>query len=94
MDEITDYAIAQAMVQYGGGFVSRLGALWQSGDTTNQATLKAAFPTYWAEYAELMGLAGVKEHGDPDAPERDDAYERAAARDRLTDFNGTGKDWT
>ena len=53
---MSDYEITEAMIRYGGGFVSRLGQLWQWADDSNQQWLKAAFPDYWTEYAELAKL--------------------------------------
>jgi len=55
-DELTDYAITEAMLRYGGGFVADLGALFRRADAENQAILKAAFAHYWAEYAEIARL--------------------------------------
>jgi len=55
-EPLTDYAITEAMLKYGGGFVADLAALFRRGDSENQAILKAAFPHYWREYAELVEL--------------------------------------
>lgn len=51
---ITDYDITDAMITYGGGFVSGLGRLYRQADAVNQALLKAAFPHYWKEYREVV----------------------------------------
>lgn len=53
---ISDYTIAETMRIYGGGFVRVLGTLFHLADPVNQAKLKAAFPEYWTEYAELAAL--------------------------------------
>jgi len=50
---ISDYAITEAMIVFGGGFVSGLGRLFRAADADNRATLKAAFPEYWAEYRAI-----------------------------------------
>ena len=55
-DAVEDYAVTEAMITLGGGFVSRLGAIYRAGDPQNQARLKAAFPEYWREYAALAKL--------------------------------------
>lgn len=52
----TDYEIIDAMIQYGGGFVAKLGHLFHYADPANQARLRAAFPEYWAEYRDLANL--------------------------------------
>jgi hypothetical protein len=46
--------IIEAMLRYGGGFVSKLGALYRQADTHNQAILRSAFAHYWREYAEIV----------------------------------------
>jgi hypothetical protein len=53
---VTDYEITDAMIVYGGHFVSKLGRLFRLADEHNQAKLKAAFPEYWREYATLAEL--------------------------------------
>jgi len=55
-DTLTDYAITEAMLRYGGGFVADLGALFRRADAENQAILKTAFAHYWREYAEIARL--------------------------------------
>lgn len=46
----TDHAITEAMIVFGGGFVSGLGHLFRMADPDNQARLKRAFKKYWIEY--------------------------------------------
>lgn len=53
---MTDHEITEAMIKFGGGFVSRLGQLFRLADSDNQARLKAAFPEYFLEYAKLAQL--------------------------------------
>ncbi len=45
--------VAEAMVKFGGGFVSALGAALQKADGGNQARIKAGFPDVWSSYLEL-----------------------------------------
>jgi hypothetical protein len=52
----TDDEIADMMQWYGGGFVAKLGDLFQYASAENRAILKAAFPHYWAQYADLVIL--------------------------------------
>ena len=53
MSDFTAWHVTEAMIVYGGGFVSGLGRLFRQADTENQARLRAAFPEYWATYLEL-----------------------------------------
>lgn len=56
MADLTDDDISEAMILYGGSFASGLGSLFRQADEINQARLKAAFPDFWARYAELIQL--------------------------------------
>ncbi len=57
MSDITDHDIVDAMITYGGGFASRLGKLYlYYADAVNQAKLKAAFPEFWTQYAEIVEM--------------------------------------
>lgn len=56
MSDFTEYEITDAMITYGGGFVSGLGRLFRAADVVNQAKLKAAFPEYWEQYREMAAL--------------------------------------
>lgn len=58
---LTDHDITVAMVNYGGSFVSALGALWWKADDENRARLKAVFPEYWHTYEELAQLHQTRE---------------------------------
>jgi len=51
-----DWAITEAMIVYGGGFVQQLGALYRQADEDNQRRLKAAFTEYWARYREIAAM--------------------------------------
>lgn len=53
---MSDYEITEAMIVYGGSFVSQLGTLFRYADVYNAAKLKAAFPEYWTKYQELAEL--------------------------------------
>jgi len=56
-----DLNVINAMKKYGGSFVSHLGAAAQHADRQNLAKLKATFPEYWKQYAEM---ADQKESSD------------------------------
>ncbi len=45
--------VAQAMVNYGGGFVSALGKALMHADHKNQQKIKDAFPEYWEQYKAM-----------------------------------------
>jgi hypothetical protein len=46
-------AIAKAMIDHGGGFVSRLGDLWLRADADNCRRIEEAFPHYINQYRAL-----------------------------------------
>lgn len=50
---INDRDVARTMVEYGGNFVSKLGAAALAADPSNMKKLRDAFPDYWAEYARM-----------------------------------------
>jgi len=50
---ITDRDVARTMQEYGGSFVSALGAAALRADPTNMAKIKEAWPDYWAYYLRL-----------------------------------------
>jgi hypothetical protein len=60
MSNDTDFDVTEAMIVYGGGFVSLLGKLFRQADARNKAILKAAFPDYWRTYTELAVLKSEK----------------------------------
>ncbi len=60
---LTDYDVIQAMVTYGGSFVSALGKAYQAADSENVARLKAAFPEYWATYTKAA-IAKKRQQGE------------------------------
>ena len=47
------YAIGQAMIVYGGSFMSNLGKALQNADSQNQAKIKAAWPDEWENYRQF-----------------------------------------
>jgi hypothetical protein len=53
---ITERDVIEAMISYGGGFVSRLGEAWLRADEDNSARLLKAFPEYCEQYAEFARL--------------------------------------
>jgi hypothetical protein len=48
-----DLATVDAMIRFGGGFVSALGKAWIRADADNARRLRAAFPEYWQQYQDL-----------------------------------------
>ena len=50
---ITDRDVARTMVEYGGSFVSKLGAAALAADPTNLRKIREAFPEYWAHYLRM-----------------------------------------
>jgi len=42
--------VAQAMQNYGGGFICALGLALMKADAVNRQKVKDAFPEYWQEY--------------------------------------------
>lgn len=50
---INDRDVARCMVEYGGGFVSKLGAAALAADPGNLKKIRDAFPDYWANYARM-----------------------------------------
>lgn len=57
----TDYEIVCAMERFGGSFVRNLAALCHSADPINMAKIKAAWPEYFEEYAEIAQLAKARD---------------------------------
>jgi hypothetical protein len=50
---VTDDDVLAAMERYGGSFIYALAQCFRRADEDNRYVLRAAFPTYWAQYAEL-----------------------------------------
>ena len=50
---ITDRDVARVMVEYGGSFVSKLGAAALAADPANLKKIRDAFPDYWANYTRM-----------------------------------------
>jgi len=57
---MTDFEITEAMIVYGGGFVSSLGRLWRQADAINRGKLRDAFPEYWTSYTDPALHAALK----------------------------------
>lgn len=45
--------VAEAMIKYGGSFVSALGEALMCADSVNQQKIHDAFLEYWKQYLEL-----------------------------------------
>jgi hypothetical protein len=56
-----ELVIVEAMIVYGGGFVSALGRAWRLADVWNQAKLKEAFLEYWQQYRDLAAIKKAKQ---------------------------------
>jgi len=50
--QFSDWEVTEAMIRYGGGFVSALGELYRKGDEINRRKLVAAFPEYFDQYQD------------------------------------------
>jgi hypothetical protein len=57
----TDYEIVQTMEQRGGSFVRALAAACHCADPVNFAKIKATWPDYFEEYAEMHEQAKQRE---------------------------------
>jgi hypothetical protein len=55
-----DLRISKAMQQCGGSFVRKLGELIPLADDDNRATLRSAFPAYWAKYRQIAIAQGIE----------------------------------
>jgi hypothetical protein len=56
----SDYEIVRTMERFGGSFVRTLAELCNRADPQNLAKIKATWPEYWQEYAEMARLAAVQ----------------------------------
>lgn len=52
-EQEADWDVVRTMERFGGSFVWTLAQLCHLADSDNLARIKAAWPEYWAEYAEL-----------------------------------------
>ena len=50
---MTDRKTIEAMMEYGGSFVRKLGAAALVADPENLAKIKAAWPEYWSQYDRM-----------------------------------------
>lgn len=48
-----DMKVIQAMIRFGGSFVSNLGKAALCADPNNLQRIKDAFPEYWEQYTEM-----------------------------------------
>lgn len=53
VDYIEQQKVAQAMIKWGGGFISTLGLVVMRADRVNAQKIKDAFSEYWEEYLEM-----------------------------------------
>ncbi len=52
----TDFEIVRTMSIYGGSFIRTLAELCNRADAPNLEKIKATWPEYWQEYAEMTEL--------------------------------------
>ena len=50
---MTDRKTIEAMMEYGGSFIRKIGAAALVADTENLAKIKATWPDYWAQYQRM-----------------------------------------
>jgi len=50
---VTDRKTIEAMIEYGGSFVRKLGAAALVADPENLAKIKTTWPDYWAQYDRM-----------------------------------------
>ena len=53
-EPVSDAAVIQAMVRYGGSSVEALGRAAAQADPGNLELIKAAFPKYWSKYSDTV----------------------------------------
>jgi hypothetical protein len=58
-----DLHVVDAMIRFGGGFVSALGKAWIRADADNERRLRAAFPEVWREYQQVAALKRANAEG-------------------------------
>lgn len=58
------YLVSSAMVQFGGGFVSRLGEALIRADANNTQRIHDAFREYWEKYLQLAKDKGLDKEED------------------------------
>lgn len=51
-----DFYITEAMMVYGGRFVSSLAHTYRKGDMQNQAKIRHQWPEVWEKYTEIAKL--------------------------------------
>jgi len=51
---------AEAMTDYGGGFVKALAEAWFRGDNTNRITIQRSFEQVWDKYAKIAKAEATK----------------------------------
>ena len=56
-----DAEVLDAMVAYGGGFVSALGKAGWNADEENLRRIKEAWPEYWLEYTNIAKVVRQKQ---------------------------------
>lgn len=80
MTPIDDADVIEAMHLYGGSFVRTLAELYDRGDEDNRARIKATWPEYFEEYADLARRQARREAREK---HEDDGQEYGHPGDRL-----------
>lgn len=60
---MTDWDVVRTMERFGGSFVRKLGELCHLADPVNLAKIKATWPDYWQEYADMAKQVKAQERG-------------------------------
>lgn len=67
MSTDAEWQTTEAMIRYGGSFVSHLGELFRMADMDNKRKLVAAFPDYFEEYRQMAILIEQRKASAPHA---------------------------
>ena len=60
----TDWEVVQRMERFGGSFVRALAQCCYQADPENLAKIKATWPEYWAEYADVAQKVKAEQERD------------------------------
>lgn len=62
-----DWWVSQAMIEQGGSFVSKLGALFRAADESNRSKIKQTWNAYWQHYTPLGEVLKAADDAKDDA---------------------------
>lgn len=60
-----DFETIETMKRFGGSFVKNLAECFRTADEINFRKLRATFPDYWNQYAEMARVARHMKKGGP-----------------------------